>query len=282
MQTTRTSRSQEALRRIGLTAAVLASTLAFPAVVAAATPPTLSGEFLTEQSLTVDPAGPKWQGTCDPTGESTFEFSSSGPASGPYPGTYTEQGTAKIGPQDGPDRGFLPDPTVPGFNLVSSRGFATGPVVSIQAQFHISSPAGDITGTKTTNASTADGTGVCQDVVNGLFPEVGYVGNGFIRDMSTTVDYDATIHTPSGEYRDTGSSFLLGQELIALRNAGGGSLGGQFLETFTSGLATPTPLLPTSGDDCMKNGWRRYGVFKNQGDCVSYVATDGKNPPAGA
>jgi hypothetical protein len=27
-------------------------------------------------------------------------------------------------------------------------------------------------------------------------------------------------------------------------------------------------------------GWRSYGVFKNQGDCVSFVATNGKNPPA--
>ena len=32
--------------------------------------------------------------------------------------------------------------------------------------------------------------------------------------------------------------------------------------------------------DCTGNGWQRYGVFKNQGDCVSFVATGGKNPPA--
>lgn len=39
--------------------------------------------------------------------------------------------------------------------------------------------------------------------------------------------------------------------------------------------------MPDSIDDCKKDGWRRYGVFKNQGDCVSYVATHGGNPPAG-
>jgi hypothetical protein len=33
--------------------------------------------------------------------------------------------------------------------------------------------------------------------------------------------------------------------------------------------------------DCKKKGWRSFGVFKNQGDCVSYFATGGKNPPAG-
>jgi len=33
--------------------------------------------------------------------------------------------------------------------------------------------------------------------------------------------------------------------------------------------------------DCKKGGWRSFGVFKNQGDCVSYFATGGKNQPAG-
>jgi hypothetical protein len=37
--------------------------------------------------------------------------------------------------------------------------------------------------------------------------------------------------------------------------------------------------LPTSKDQCKKGGWRTFGVFKNQGDCVSFVATGGKNPP---
>lgn len=38
-------------------------------------------------------------------------------------------------------------------------------------------------------------------------------------------------------------------------------------------------LLPTSTDQCKDGGWQTFGVFKNQGDCVSYVATDGRNPP---
>jgi hypothetical protein len=41
------------------------------------------------------------------------------------------------------------------------------------------------------------------------------------------------------------------------------------------------PQLPTSRDQCKNGGWRTYGVFKNQGDCVSFVATASKNPPAG-
>jgi hypothetical protein len=38
-------------------------------------------------------------------------------------------------------------------------------------------------------------------------------------------------------------------------------------------------LLPTSKDQCKHGGWRTFGVFKNQGDCVSFVATHGKNQP---
>jgi hypothetical protein len=37
--------------------------------------------------------------------------------------------------------------------------------------------------------------------------------------------------------------------------------------------------VPTAKDQCKNGGWRTYGVFKNQGDCVSFVATGGKNPP---
>lgn len=38
---------------------------------------------------------------------------------------------------------------------------------------------------------------------------------------------------------------------------------------------------PTTKEDCKKGGWVAYGVFKNQGDCVSWIATGGSNPPAG-
>ncbi len=44
---------------------------------------------------------------------------------------------------------------------------------------------------------------------------------------------------------------------------------------------TPPPE-PQTVDDCKNDGWRNYGdMFKNQGDCVSFVVTKGKNPPDG-
>jgi hypothetical protein len=34
--------------------------------------------------------------------------------------------------------------------------------------------------------------------------------------------------------------------------------------------------VPLTKDDCKNGGWQSYATFKNQGDCVSYVATGGK------
>jgi hypothetical protein len=38
---------------------------------------------------------------------------------------------------------------------------------------------------------------------------------------------------------------------------------------------TDAPALPTSKDQCKHGGWETYGVFKNQGDCVSFRRDQG-------
>jgi hypothetical protein len=43
-----------------------------------------------------------------------------------------------------------------------------------------------------------------------------------------------------------------------------------------------TPLVPKTKDQCKNGGWRSYSGFKNQGDCVSFIATGGNNGPANA
>jgi hypothetical protein len=50
----------------------------------------------------------------------------------------------------------------------------------------------------------------------------------------------------------------------------------------TSGdiVVVDAPPTPTSKAQCKNGGWRTYRVFKNQGDCVSFVATKGGNAPA--
>lgn len=41
------------------------------------------------------------------------------------------------------------------------------------------------------------------------------------------------------------------------------------------------PPLPTAKDQCKSSGWQNFPGFKNRGECVSFVATKGKNPPVG-
>ena len=52
-----------------------------------------------------------------------------------------------------------------------------------------------------------------------------------------------------------------------------------------AGTACDPVELPANKDQCKKDGWRVFhngtARFKNQGDCVSFVATGGKNPPNG-
>jgi hypothetical protein len=54
------------------------------------------------------------------------------------------------------------------------------------------------------------------------------------------------------------------------------------VETITSidFVVTDAAPLPTSKEQCKNGDWRNFGVFKNQGDCVRFVATGGKNPPS--
>lgn len=50
------------------------------------------------------------------------------------------------------------------------------------------------------------------------------------------------------------------------------------------GAACDAQELPLTKDDCKQDGWERFdgtATFKNQGDCVSFVATGARNPPAG-
>jgi DNA-binding beta-propeller fold protein YncE len=51
----------------------------------------------------------------------------------------------------------------------------------------------------------------------------------------------------------------------------------------TAVATTPPPSVPKTKDDCRNGGWRTFGPppFKNQGDCVSFVATHGRNHPGG-
>ena len=96
-----------------------------------------------------------------------------------------------------------------------------------------------------------------------------YLGGSFI-DSGTGIAVDgAGSAYVTGETRSTNFPTTAGA--FQTTHAGG-------LDVFVAKIAT----LPTSTDQCKNGGWKTFGVFKNQGDCVSFVATKGKNPPSGS
>jgi hypothetical protein len=56
-----------------------------------------------------------------------------------------------------------------------------------------------------------------------------------------------------------------------------------FPERVTTGdiVVHDAPPFPTTKDQCTNGGWRNYPGFKNQGQCVSFVATGRKEPASG-
>lgn len=164
----------------------------------------LTGETLLASELG-DPGTSTVSGTCNPLSTSTFTFSVSGAAVGPYPGAFTENGTLTFGPFGVPGVGFAP--------------------VSFESTFTIMSPAGTVRGTKTLSGVTATGFGAC-----GEFAFEG--GDADAVHFEGAVAYTARITTTGGATTDTGESFVSYQD-TKVRGVAGFN-GFNFVETFTS------------------------------------------------
>ena len=144
--------------------------------------------------------------------------------------------------------------------MVNTTMDASGTVSgTFDETFTITSPAGTVTGTKS-GALPAD-TSIC-------------IGSNFAAD-NAMLRYQATIATAEGNFVDSGAS----QALLEI-NTFGGRHEVIFGETFSS--QGVVPIVPTSKEQCKDGGWMNFPQFKNQGDCVSFVATGGKNPPNGS
>ena len=139
-------------------------------------------------------------GTCNPLGTSTFAFTVTGVATGPYPGTFTESGTVTIGP-------LAPTAT------------------SFESTFTINSVSGTVTGSKSLVGFEASSLGLCGDAA---FP----TGGANSLHFEGTVSYTATITTPTGTGTDSGESFVNLQDAQVRGQVGFN--GFAFLETFTS------------------------------------------------
>jgi hypothetical protein len=126
---------------------------------------------------------------------------------------------------------------------------------------------------------------VVHDAVDDSTPPVLTVPSDITRNArslaGTQVTYTATATDnvdPSPQVVCTppsGSTFPIGKTTVSC--AATDETGNKATKSFNV-----TVRLPVSKNECKNGGWRNFGtVFRNQGDCVSFVATNGKNPPGG-
>ncbi len=218
---------------------------AIAASVALAQSPALTGETLRCGGTTCQPTTSV--SGCTAGGTATIGFGvTGGEATGAYTGTFTETGTVTAGPLAAP----------PG----APAGLLLGTIQSLSANFTIETATGTVTGHKQ-----------LLDPV----PSVNHfvlcsVGNPTGKNVISGATLCYTARLPDGTI-DRGTSTIA---ILAFSFP-------LFTETFTSdpSVGSCGASLPVSKDECKNGGWEAFGVFKNQGDCVSFVATQGKNEP---
>jgi hypothetical protein len=209
----------------GLAGLIGAATLAATASAVQAAPPTLTDESFHEDLPTIT--------ALHCAQPSTFSYSSTGTAAGPYPGTYTETGT-----------------------LTST---------DLSASFTIDSPTGTVTGTKTGGAGFSCATNAdCSSAAE--CESEGAAFNTLPGGVSATDTYQATIIVPGGgAFSDSGlfgDVFYHSEHLDSPLNG--------FDSTFQSELSSPVFTGPTTVGECRDGGWRDLG-FPNQGRCIAVV-----------
>ena len=178
--------------RFSLVILVLALSAFFGAGAAAAQtlPPSLQGEQFNAQDGTGGVANfgeVDISGSCTPTPGETFTltYRVEGFALGPYPGTFTENGTVTV----------LLTTNVPGV-----PGSATGIVTSWRAEFTIDSYVGQVSGSKTLSATQPiySFMAVCRRASPIFYPFTDQV------QAIAGLDYEATIRTATGTFTDRG------------------------------------------------------------------------------
>jgi len=255
---------------------------------ASAATPGLANEFLS--SLPAAAGG----GTCTPSGTSLITFSVSGVASGPYPGTFTETGTVQIGPQT---EEFVP-------------GQFRGDITAFHSDFTITSPLGTVTGSTELVPNTTANKAVCgsfggQIIASALTytatiisPEGTFTDSGRTFDNFNYCVNAGNCGTSSSNQFRHGFPSSNGVVPVQLNpqcsNGTDDDADGLSdfpadpgCESTTDDTESPNPVVPldvpTSAAQCKNGGYRSFPApgFKNQGDCVSFVATHGKNLPSG-
>ncbi len=124
-----------------------------------------------------------------------------------------------------------------------------GSLIDFSSTFAITSTSGTVTGTKRLVGDESHA----------------FCDTDFVTTDGLTTAYTATIN---GTGRDQGAAMVNITGLIGVGSP-------VFNEAFGSTGSVQK--------QCKHGGWKSFGtMFKNQGDCVSFFATGGKNPPSGS
>jgi len=116
--------------------------------------------------------------------------------------------------------------------------------------------------------------GFSVDVLNGALEPVSYTVTDNLGGSVTK--------TVAGSSNSGVETFMLTDDGITSVTIGPTGGCGTFWDFFIDNVRfTVVEAAPTAKSECKDGGWEAFGVFKNQGDCVSFVATDGRNRPAG-
>jgi hypothetical protein len=204
-------------------------------------PPTLDTEGLAAQTSNADPPIPDEPGdvtlTPDTCSEAqgpetkTITYVASGPAAGPYPGTFTESGTFAIG---------------------------SGGQITFTATFAIDSTIGEVTGTK--SAQNLSGSVTCVRTLGAERVQLSAPRG--------QTSYEAEIVTPSsGTFVDRGKTSVVVEATKGL-GAVEGLLGLADEASFSEQFFSDFPrVFPTTTEQCKNGGYEQLG-FKNQGECL--------------
>jgi hypothetical protein len=214
-----------------------------------AAPPLTGEEFAAASGLAGQAGTIQIRGNCTPaSGRPTITYAATGPATGPYPGTFREAGTATL-------------------SHVTPVG--TAPLVAFTARFTIDSPVGRVSGTRQLAVLHY---GICNvDTTLGFPVDVNTIS-------AADSSYGAVISTAAGTCTTAGSAdFVVAEQDAHPPNP---SLDfGYLAARFLTGAPTTCVAGPTSKQQCKKGGWSlfRDPSFKNQGQCIKYVNHQGAN-----
>jgi len=241
------------------------------AATAALAQSSLNGEILACNAGAVAPEVCVFGGTppaitalsCPANGPGSFGYAVTDAALGPYPGSFTESGTVRSG-------SLAP----------FSPGLMVGRIETVSITFRIESPNGVVVGRK---RLTQPSSGPVSIGVGVFSPFTCVNGTGAAAGLVPPSDADKLCYVarlPDGTIDAGTSTLLLGANTPAAPSPPSVSFEGEFLETFVSNPAGGTcGLLPTTAAECKRDGWSTFVVFKNQGDCVAWVETRGRNAP---